>query len=383
MKICDYSYCTGCFACRSICPKNAIIVDTDKLGKTIPAIQEDKCVSCGMCQRVCPVNNPVEKNTPIRTIAAWSKNEVDVKLSSSGGVATVISRSVINNGGTIFGASSIDATVKHIKITQQNELELIRGSKYVQSATSDVFCVVKNELKAGKKVVFIGTPCQIAGLKNFLNYSYDNLYTVDLICHGTPPVKYLEEYLECVCNGRKWNSVSFRGKYNYSLTAFFNNEIIYQKSSGQDLYFDAFMKGLSFRDNCYKCQYACPDRVSDITVADFWGIDRDSLINKYDGRISLVLINTNKGKELFDIVKDDLVFEDREFSEAVNPIQTNINRPSVPHKDRELFETMYKKHGFYKAVKSTSVGKEVARNKLRFGSLYQILKKIKQNFNMN
>lgn len=377
MEICKQENCTGCFACKNICPKDAIITVTNKLGKTIPVVDDKICIGCEMCKKVCPVNNPVEYNTPQFVYAAWSKNETDILLSSSGGVATVFAHTIIDNDGIVFGSASIDNTVKHISAISSLEIEKFRGSKYVQSDIGCIFREVKEKLILGKFVLFIGTPCQIAGLKNYLHNDYQNLITVDLICHGTPPITYLNEHLSYVIKPSKsWDSVSFRGKYNYILTAYNQNKIVYQNKQSKDAYFRAFLDGLTYRDNCYECKYAKPERISDITVADFWGIDRSKMKYSYNGRISLVMINTDKGATFFDKNKDKLVWEEHTLSEAMSPEQTNIHHASIPHKDRKIFEENYIKYGFEKAVNKTEIGKRIKINKIKRLSGIHIIKKI-------
>ena len=376
MTICDYQECTGCFACMNICVHNAITVTTDEFGKTIPKVNDNLCVGCGVCRKVCPINNPVEQVIPSHVYAAWSKLPIDVELSSSGGMASVLSRWILKQGGVVFGASSEGKSVRHVAIKNEKDIEKIRGSKYVQSEIQYSFREVKTEVEKRKPVLFSGTPCQIAGLKNYLRKDYANLYTVDLICHGTPPTEYLTSHLRAVLpTNTDWNHVSFRGKYNFILTAYLDDKIVYQESKDMDTYYKAFFDGLIFRDNCYQCHYAFPERVSDITVADFWGIDRSKMEHPYDGRISLVLVNTEKGKQLFEQCCDDFIYEEHTLEEAMSPEQTNLHHPSVPHKDREIFEKAYRLKGFEKAVRKTEIGKIIRKRKARL-FLKSILVKI-------
>lgn len=384
MQICEREKCTGCFACMNICPKDAITVQTDVLGKTIPIIDENKCISCGVCNKVCPVNCAVEQKMPEHTYAVWSVDEYDCKFSSSGGAASVFARRVLENGGAVYGAASIDGAVKHIKIADVSELEMLRGSKYVQSSIGYIYRDVKNELKNGRKVLFTGTPCQIAGLKGYLQKENENLITVDLICHGTPPETYLNEHIQDVTNNSQYDSVAFRGKYDYYLTVENKGKIKYQRKRDLDTYFQAFADGLILRDNCYSCRYACPDRCADLTIGDFWGIDRSTLKNPYKGRISLVMTNTKKGMDFFEECKDRFVCEERTLKEAMNPEQGNLLHPSVPHNERQFFVRNYPVFGFEKTMKKTKLGKAVNKNyiKSRVNKLFVIraLRKIKRIF---
>ena len=366
MDICDKLLCTGCFACRNICPNKAIVVSLDKYGKTVPVIEESKCIGCNACRNVCPVHKPLKKYSAEYAIAAWSNQPKDRELSSSGGAATVLSRSVIKQGGAVFGVTVSDGTVKYIKVNDQNGLDKIRGSKYVQSDVGYIYRDVKEELETKKQVLFIGTPCQVAGLKNYLNKDYENLHTIDLICHGTPPIKYLQEYVEKRIKGRKYGTVSFRGKYDFYLTIWdeTGDNILYKCRSNYDAYYRSFLDGLTYRDSCYQCTYSCLERVSDITVGDFWGIDRSKLANEYQGRISLILPNTTKGKNLFNVCKDGFVWELRNIKEAVVPEQTNLIHPSIPNEERNLFLKNYEKLGFERAVRKTKLYKQIKKERL-------------------
>ncbi len=380
MNICDVKKCSGCLACYNICPYNAVDIVEDALGKTLCNMNMDKCVKCGLCTKVCPVNNPVEFREPIKAFAAWSKTDKDIKLSSSGGVASVFAREIIRDNGVVFGATVKDKIAKQIVIEKEEDIELLRGSKYVQSDVGYTFREVKEMLKVGKKVLYIGTPCQIAGLQSYLMKDYENLVTVDLICHGTPPMKYLSEYLNEVCGKDNWESFSFRGKHDYMMTAY-SDKIAYQKASREDVYFTAFSLNLTFRDNCYSCPYSQGQRVSDITIGDFWGINRNTLQNQYKGKISVILTNTHKGETFFDEYKDLFIYEERKVEEARNKAQSNLIEPSPHHPDRKIFEENLSM-GFAYAVNSTGISDEIANHirnkKIKSTVIYKALKKLKK-----
>lgn len=348
MEICKEEMCTGCSACMNICPKKAISMTSNALGKSIPKIDDNKCISCELCKRKCPIINKVKKNDVKKVFAAWSKETIDQQLCSSGGIATCFSRFILENNGVVFGATLENKKPQHISIKNKDELNKLRGSKYVQSEIGYSYSEVKQYLISGKKVLFVGTPCQIAGLKSFLGKDYENLILIDLICHGVPPFEYLKEHLDTLCKG--WDNVTFRGKYDFKLTVYKNNQIKKQYNYLDDEYYKAFYEGLIFRDNCYKCEYACPQRCSDITIGDFWGLDKKSLKNEYDGRISVALINTNKGLELFYNASDMIYYEERNINEPFCEEQTNLIRPSSVHKDRNIFEYYYHKKTLIKLL---------------------------------
>lgn len=377
-QICNLEKCTGCFACMNICPRDAVTCGTDQYRKTIPYIEAEKCIECGLCLKVCPENNPPKKNYPSECYATWSRDEQERKYCSSGGVATELSRYFIGEGGTVYGAA-FDQELKLIHQASENldQLERFKGSKYVQSYTGMIFRDIKERLKEGKKILFIGTPCQIAGIRNYLGREYENLLLVDLICHGTPPMEYLKEYANAVTEG-KVTDISFRGKRNWRLTLYNDQKVIYSVRSEKDYYFTAFLKSMIYRDNCYQCQYAVSERGSDVTIGDFWGLDRSSLKNPYNGRISVVLLNTKKGKEIWEKVKDRFYFEQRTVEEAVRG-NAQLRRPSICHSDRELFLKNYTPGNFATAVRTPGMKKEIRKGRIKDSLPYRVARKIKNS----
>lgn len=372
--LCSIAECTGCLACINVCKKHAISIEKDNLGKTYPCINLQKCVECKACQHVCPVLNLPSKRIPSNVYAAWSTNSIDIAKSSSGGIATRIGKNIINSGGSVCGAAVVNGEVQHIIVDTIDDLEKLRGSKYVQSNPKNSYKVIKELLKTGRKIAFIGTPCQTAAMKNYVNDEIDNLLLIDLICHGVPPQEYLKEYLSQVST--EYDNFSFRGINDGCLTTYLNESVVYKQSRFKDLYYQAFEDGLIFRDNCYQCPYATRERVSDLTIGDFWGLDRTTLEHSYDGKISVILVCTPKGKKIIEELENEgLILEERTLEEAANKAQTNLNRPSLAPKDRVLFEQKYKKYGFIKAVKSTGVGKIVYVRRLKGNIMHHIIRK--------
>ena len=363
MELCKTQDCTGCFACMNACSKNAISSMMDELGKTIPYIDYDKCVSCGLCRKVCPSINIAESHRATSSYAVWSRNEKDVRLSSSGGAAAVFAKFIIESGGVVYGCASSGDTAVHIAVDTIDGIDKLRGSKYVQSKIGLIYRDVRIKLLSGKKILFTGTPCQIAGLKGYLQKDFDNLITMDIICHGTPPLAYLQEHLQKKTQCNKIKSFSFRGEYDWFLTVKDNNDkVVYKSKRELDEYFLSFLDSLTYRDNCYSCSYAKPERVSDITVGDFWGLDRTTLKRQYNGRISVLLLNTKKGSDFFDKCKENFIFEERTFEEAANPKQWNLLHPSVEHPKRPMFIKNYPQYGFDKAVRKSGLGNKLLKN---------------------
>lgn len=317
----DKKECCACGACLNVCPNNAITMGKDEFGFLYPKINETLCVSCGMCIKVCSFN---KKNygagfkTP-DAYAAASKDEEILKNSSSGGIFRELAGYVISLGGTIYGATWTDELkVRHIGITNKQELIKLQGSKYVQSDTANTFKAVKSELEGGKPVLFSGTPCQVSGLKSFLKKDYQNLYTIDIVCHGVPSIDFLQNDLALFQkDGKKVTSVTFRDK-NHNWGHGSGTISAYTKQDAKSApytninspYYYYFLRGDIYRDSCYNCRYPSNGRVGDITLGDYWGIesahpDIDKVLTVKNG-VSCVLVNSDKGRELFEAVKDKL-----------------------------------------------------------------------------
>lgn len=373
--ITDVKNCTGCLACLNICPHNAIEVNYNEMGKTIPKIN-DNCVNCGLCISTCPENKIPELHSLNECYAVRSKSVDDLDC-ASGGAASVFSRYFLNENGIVCGvAFDKEHIAAHRFIDKNEDLISLKGSKYVQSFTGTTYKSVKKYLISGKMVLYTGTPCQIAGLKSYLKKDYDNLLTIDLICHGTPPSIYLKDYIDGL-GIKEYDNISFRGKYDYKLLIYKLANIIYKKSNTKDYYFHSFYKGLTFRDNCYNCHYAQSKRISDITVGDFWGLDEKVLKNIFSGKASVILLNTEKGKKFFDIVKNDFIFEKRDIQEAIKG-NDQLRHPSKQHKLRKKFETEYVKCGFYGAIKKVYKKEIIKSVILELPIIYQ-LRKLRYN----
>ena len=367
--------CTGCAACEFVCPTNAICIETNNVGHRYPAVDMGKCVECGKCVNACHKSTECKSLSPRRVLAAWAKQGKRCQDSSSGGIAHLLYRRVIEDGGVANGAAwEEDATVCIERQCQLDRIERFAGSKYAESDLRTAFSDIKSDLASGREVLFVGTPCQVAAVKSC--FSAKNLVTVDLVCHGVPPKDYISEYASYVTDG-KARSATFRGREDYSLCFYdAEGECVYKKGQHEDPYFAAFLKGLLHRENCYECSYARSTRVGDITLGDFWGIDRTTLKNKYDGRISLVLINTDAGDGLFRRISDATVSEERSLDEAVRE-NGQLRAPSKKHPEREKFLKNCEKGGFVKALLSTSLAKEI-KNRHKLST--RIKRKLKRLF---
>ena len=372
-NICSFEKCTSCKACLNICPKDAIEFITNDLGQMVPSIDKQKCVNCGLCLKTCPANNPVDLNCINKCYAAWTRDDEDKICSSSGGIATAFAREIINNGGKVFGAAfSVDDELKlEIKVADSaEELREFRGSKYVQSDVGYTYREVKECLESGTAVLYIAMPCQIAGLRRYLKKEYDNLYTVDIICHGMPPMLYLQEHVKNISKSNRISTLSFRGKYDYQLALFKagTNKPFYKKNSREDTYFLSFLVGLIHKKSCYQCEYAQPNRTGDVTIGDFWGLDKSTLEEAYKGRVSVVLVNTDSGKRLLDMCSNRVHLEERRVHEAVEG-NAQLRKPSVCHSKRKEFEEVYRKYGFTDTMSVIGINMTV-----RFNGIIEMVK---------
>ena len=380
-QICPSDACSACFACMNQCPKDAIEVTKDIYGRTLPVINPQKCVQCGMCKKICPQNTPVELHTPLRCYAAVRKDEDAHQKSASGGVGAVLSEKIIADGGVVYGAafnSSNGLILKHTRATSAPEAERFRGSKYVQSYIGYCYREVLADLKAGRKVLFTGTPCQIGGLKNYLHRDYENLFCMDLICHGVPPMEYLTQHLNKVAKGNNVTNVTFRiGKRDFVLFVKSGDETVYTTFREEDLYYASFIRGQDFRENCYHCPYACADRCGDISVGDYW-LDKTTLKKPMEGKITAVVVNSLRGQQLLDTVMSELIFEERDYAEAKR-LNGQLNEPSRKYKDREkLLEAYRLSQDIDQAISNTCIQKEIKDYSFEYHTLPgRMIRKIK------
>lgn len=352
MKVCSEKDCTFCSACVDVCPQGCISIKTNEYGFKYPFIIDSNCVECGKCNSVCHILNEVDKLYPQKAYAVWSNDPNDRKTSASGGAASVFYKKILNSGGYCFGASYDENLKVIIKGYANQRVKEFKQSKYVHSYMNSCFSEIKKLLTNGLKVLFIGLPCQVASIKRFLNKEYENLILVDLVCHGTPPISYLIEHIHYIRENTKSDvdSINFRDVEGFKFTAYYDKKVSYSKHKSVDTYLLSFLESLTYYDSCYECKYACNERCSDITIGDFWGLGSEVPFNHpYSGDISLVLINSPKGKTFFDSVRNNLFCEERTVKEAIKGNE-QLNFPSKRNNYRDRFLELYKSEGFETAV---------------------------------
>lgn len=275
----------------------------DNEGFLYPVVDDTICVDCGLCEKVCPVINQNEPRKPLKVYAAKNANE-EVRLkSSSGGIFSLLAEAVIAEEGVVFGAKFDENwNVVHSWTDTKEGIAAFRGSKYVQSIVGNTYVEVREFLKQGRKVLFSGTPCQIAGLKKFLRKEYDNLLTVDVVCHGVPSPLVWQEYLKEISKGKEILKIDFRDKKigwkNYRVVVKGNDDIVDQPFN-ENIFMKGFLKNLYLRPSCYACTARSGKSGSDISIADFWGVQNYYPEFDDDKGIGLVLVNTELGSISF------------------------------------------------------------------------------------
>lgn len=353
--------CSGCAACISACPCRAIDMKTGADGFRYASINMKKCVECGKCVKVCPMQSPHEKGKPKKSYAAVMKDKSEVKKSTSGGIFFTIARNYIGSGGVVYGAAMSndngDLSVRHIRAETIDEVNKCRGTKYIQSKTDGIYEKVQEDIEKGRKVLFSGTPCQVSALKNYLGRDYDNMLTIDIVCHGVPSQEmfngFLQEYEKR--NAKRVLSFDFRSKIHgwccehVAVTEEDRNIRYYYTYTLSYLYF--FLKSFIYRDSCYRCPYAGCERTSDLTIGDFWGVEltypellKKKEFSDKDG-ISCVLCCTEKGLQTISSVKDGLVLAEVDYVK-VSKYNGSLRKPCDPPLGRRSLFEVYEKRGY-------------------------------------
>lgn len=375
----DKTQCCGCSSCAQRCPKGCITMVQDEEGFSYPQVDAATCIDCGLCEKVCPILSLKQAHEPLKVFAAKNPDETIRKESSSGGIFTMLAESVIREGGIVFGARwNKDWNVEHAYTETIEGLKAFRGSKYVQSNINDCYKKTEAFLKEGRKVLFSGTPCQIAGLKAFLRKEYDNLLTVECVCHGVPSPGLWQKYLSETTKGKSVLSINHRDKRagwrNYSVVIKFTPSELSEPSKHSELselhddnpWTRAFIKNLTLRPSCYQCAFKTFKSQADITLADLWG-DRKLMPDQNEDKgITLVVIRSHKATEAFKNVETN-----KDFTlQDVVPFNGALVIPPKLNPSRSQFMShLQKGESFSKLVKTMTKDPFVLRMKIMISKL--------------
>ena len=373
-QITEYKNCTGCQACRLICPNNCVTITGNEEGFYAPVVDQTRCMDCDLCIKCCPQNNDriLKSNNSIKVLGAiYNENDELLGRSASGGVfAGIATRILETPGNAVFGCVLDDNMVaRHVCVTDKKDLDPCQNSKYVQSDVGDTYMQVKTLLAKGKTVFYSGVPCQIAGLNSFLEKNYDNLLTADLICHGVPSPLLFKRYIEELGKkfGEKIIGYDFRSKEKVGWSGATRIKVHTKTKTisvitQMDPYISSFRASKTLNECCYTCKYASEQRVSDLTIGDFWNIEVEHP-EFFDKRgVSAVLVNTEKGEQFFKMFYDDYKIIESDIKKVVGG-NRNLRKPSKRPKQREtaykniqnetvdIFKESYFKISFKKRVK--------------------------------
>lgn len=349
--------CCGCGACMNICPKRAISMREDENGYLYPIIDEPLCIRCQKCKKVCGYQHEKYKLSLKETYVAFSIN-TDILESASGGLFSGFAKNILDKGGLVYGCAMVyeddRLSPKHICISSLTELSGLKGSKYVQSDLDFIYCDVKDKLENNKLVLFSGTPCQVAGLYGFLNKEYDNLYTLDIICHGVPNVKMFQDYISYMEKKIKGKIIDFRfrdknlgwklyGKMTVEEIDGTRKSIYFEPE--QSSYYQMFLNSYTYRENCYSCPYASDNRQGDITIGDYWGIDLvhpELVAGPIDLKsgVSCMIVNNKQGKRLLQDFGSGILYYRSTYEKAAK-YNAQLKKASVLKDERKKVLELY------------------------------------------
>lgn len=350
IKIEEKSKCCGCWACKNVCPVQCITMKVDEEGFRYPHVDKDKCINCHLCEKACPELKPeYNDDAPLKSYAIQQKDNEILRESTSGGFYSALSAYVIKNGGVVFGAAFDENMVlRHQYAETLEDCAKFRGSKYVQSLIGDTYSQALQFLKDGRLVAFSGTPCQIAGLYGFLRKrKFDNLVTVDLVCHGIPSPRLLKKYFDQAADKYQSKVTDYRSRdkyYGYQFSTatitFTDKDKEYHKGMEADHMLRLYFKNLISRPSCYDCHYKTINRISDITIFDCWDAQNISKVFNANGATN-VFIHTSNGEHFFEEIKNDFKFAPTDYRKIVATDGVMIKKcPPLNPKRTQFFKDL-------------------------------------------
>lgn len=364
------SMCTACGACTQVCPQYCIQMLPNNTGGIYPVINEKLCKQCGNCMKVCPaLQDTDEKYTPQQVYAAWNTDKQVRMQAASGGIVSAIYEYALQNGYKTFGVKyTVRQKAAYIPICTQEDMAACRNSKYVFSDISGILKDIKAYLQQGETVILPALPCQVAAVLRFLGGRHHRLILIDIVCHGVCPVEYLNQHITYIQRKRQADRLYFRdpayGTHKYVLSLYEQEKLICRQSvHGTDVYQLGYHKALNYRENCYQCRYATPNRLGDLTVADFSGLGRLEPFDESRQSVSCVMVSSNTGAKLLEDLQhaDMVVCRPRPMAEALD-YEHQLKAPSVPHKNRQVFIDAYQKNGRYDIAARKALKKDIAIN---------------------
>ena len=369
-QIVEKNKCTGCTACMSSCPAKAIEMIDDENGFKHPVINQEKCINCGLCKRKCPVLNTSKNSSLNNCYVGYNKDEKSLMDSaSSGSIFELVANYILDQNGVVVGAAfDEDMHLKHVAVENKNELDKLKGSKYLQSDLNNTFSYIKDKVKS-QKVLFVGTPCQVAGIKAFIKS--DNLICIDLFCHGVPSPKLFNKYLDELEKKHKDKVLDydFRDKCTgwdtYSNSIYFHSKFVTENKNKND-YMKLFLSDVALRESCYNCNFKLGNKYSDITLGDFWGINNyyPEMYNKKG--VSAIIINTELGQAIFDAVCKNMEYKQCKLEEIVS------GNPSL----KESCKYNNKRELFFKDIDDLSIDKLTKKYSKKNNIIKRIIKKL-------
>jgi coenzyme F420-reducing hydrogenase beta subunit len=385
--------CCGCSACVNICPVQAITMQMDEYGFLYPQIDNNLCTECGLCQKICVAQSAIEPiPEPLATFVAINKDERILSNSASGGIFGALAALTLKKKGVVFGcAFNSDMEPIHISVKNLADIEKIQGSKYVQSSIGMTYKEAKEYLNQGRTVLYTGTPCQIAGLKSYLGKDYNNLITADLICHGVPSAAFFQGYIQYLENefNAKILDFKFRDKSEgWGLKGC----VVYEKNKIEknatilpaiSYYYNYFLKGYIYRENCYECKYAGGKRQGDFTMGDYWGVGKAHPEISTEKGVSVLLVNSQKAIGLISTLYDYLDLYPSTFEKARNE-NAQLKYPTIKNEMRSIVLDLWR-YGGYRAVADEFIRnnkKTIFKNKIKM-LLPQKIKKYVSKIRVN